>query len=216
MINYKDKYTEDGSKDYYAIWHIPALKFVDFKNKKVLDLGCGSGGFLNFIHKNFNCEVCGIDPNSRNIEIVKKNNIQGFVGYANEFENVFSNTFDIVTSFEVLEHVYSYKDLFLPAYIYLRNNSPFIISTPNAFHLFRILSTFFGDHRDILMDPTRSDEPEHIRLYSYKMMKRAFIKSNFKNIKIYGIFKIFKKSIILKNKFLVNYFSQHLVGIGYK
>ena len=75
---------------------------------------------------------------------------------------------------------------------------------------------FWGEHRDMLMDPTRYDRPEHIRLYSYKMMKRAFEKSGFSDIKVYGVLKLFNSEIVLKNKYLINYFAQHVVGVGYK
>ena len=218
MIDYKIKKNIDGSQSTFFKWHVVVLKKIDFVNKKVLDMGCGAGGFLNYLKNNYKSNVIGIDPNSENIKICRYHNIQVYNDYANELLNneELVDRFDIVTSFEVLEHVYSYKDLFLPAFLFLKEGGFFCISTPNAFHIFRILSMILGDHRDILMDPTRNEEPEHIRLYSYKMIKRAFCKSNFNNIKIYGILRIFKYNIILKNRFLINYFAQHLIGIGAK
>ncbi len=218
MIDYKNKSTIDGSCKEYLFWHNVSLKYLDYKKKDVLDIGCGAGGFLNFIKNNYNSNVIGIDPNFNNIKEIESQSIKGFVGYADEMlnESQLKNNFDIVTSFEVLEHVYSYKDIFIPAFSFLKNGGIFCVSTPNAFHALRLFSMFFGDHRDSLIDPTRSDEPEHVRLYSYNMMKRAFEKSGFKNIKIFGILKLLDKEIILKNKILINYFAQHLVGIGNK
>lgn len=216
VVDYKIKTELDGSTDEYVIWQVPALKYIDFKNKKVLDIGCGAGGFLHYLKNRFRCEVLGIDPNQTNANQCNKAGIEVAVGYADEFVDQFSAQFDIVTSFEVLEHVYSYKDLFEPAGCFLKKGGSFVISTPNAFHLLRIWCMLRGDHRDLLMDPTRYYRPEHIRLYSYNMMKRAFEKSGFSDIRIYGVVKIFKKEIVLKNKILINYFAQHLVGIGKK
>jgi 2-polyprenyl-3-methyl-5-hydroxy-6-metoxy-1,4-benzoquinol methylase len=216
IVDYKIKTVTDGSTKSYVVWHVPALRFVDFKSKRVLDIGCGAGGFLNYLRNRYQSKVHGIDPNSSNAEKCKESGIKVLVGYAEEFMEQFEKEFDVVTSFEVLEHVYSYKDLFAPAHYFLRENCPFVISTPNAFHVLRIWSMFWGEHRDMLMDPTRYDRPEHIRLYSYKMMKRAFEKSGFSDIKVYGVLKLFNREIVLKNKYLINYFAQHVVGVGYK
>ena len=216
MVDYKIKTVTDGSPHSYVIWHVPSLRFVDFKNKNVLDIGCGAGGFLTYLRNQYQSKVRGIDPNSNNAGKCKEVGIEVSVGYADEFMKQFENEFDVVTSFEVLEHVYSHKDLFVPAHHFLKENSPFTISTPNAFHILRLWSMLWGDHRDMMMDPTRDDGPEHIRLYSYKMMKRAFEKSGFSDIKVYGVLKLFNRAIVFKNRYLINYFAQHVVGVGYK
>ena len=213
-VDYKIKTELDGSTDGYVIWNLPAPKYVDFKNKKVLDLGCGAGGFLRYLQKQFQCKVLGMDPNQTNANQCREAGIEVAVGYAGEFVDQYAHQFEIVTCFEVLEHVYSHKDLFIPAHQFLKDNGSLVISTPNAFHVLRIWSMLFGDHRDLMMDPTRYYRPEHVRLYSYNMMKRAFKQTGFSGIKVYGVRRMFNKEIVLKSKILINYFAQHLVGEG--
>ena len=218
MNHYKQKNNIDGNPDKYSSWHIPVLKLINFRDKNVLDLGCGAGGFLKTIRKDYTSKVFGIEPNIGNIKKLEESGIDNYHGIASEFIEIESlkNNMDIVCSFEVLEHVYDYKDIFLPGFVFLKKGGVFCVSTPNAFNILRIINMFFGEHKDILMDPTIHNEAEHIRLYSYNMIQRAFIKSGFKDIKIYGVLKLLNKEIIFKNRFLINFLSQNLVGIGYK
>ena len=49
------------------------------------------------------------------------------------------------------------------------------------------------------MDPTRSDEPEHIRGYSFAMMTRLVNKSKtLKVLEVYGVSRIFDHVFIFK------------------
>lgn len=50
------------------------LELGDFNNKTLLDVGCGIGGFFDFLkEKGIACDFTGIDINPRMIEIAKKN-----------------------------------------------------------------------------------------------------------------------------------------------
>jgi len=77
---------------------------------KVLDVGCGTGEFLVSAAKRGCCEVFGIEPNYELVYLAKMrlrlNKIDGkiirAIGENIPFKD---NTFDIVTSFSVLEHV---------------------------------------------------------------------------------------------------------------
>ena len=69
MIDYGKKNTVDGTIDSLGVWHKAALKVVDFKNKKVLDIGCGSGSFLSYIRKEA-AEILGLDPNPAHLNLL--------------------------------------------------------------------------------------------------------------------------------------------------
>jgi len=54
------------------------------KNKKVniLEIGCGQGERLNFLKKNLNCNVFGIDPSNKAIKVANEKGISASVGTA--------------------------------------------------------------------------------------------------------------------------------------
>ncbi|MFA5878106.1 MAG: class I SAM-dependent methyltransferase [Candidatus Staskawiczbacteria bacterium] len=80
---------------------------IFIKETKVLDLGCGTGEFLNELEKR-GCEVWGVDFDKNAIALAEKNfdfkNI-----YNSSFEVFFQKInlpkFDIVTSFQVLQYL---------------------------------------------------------------------------------------------------------------
>ena len=82
----------------------------DVKDKTVLDIGCG-GGILTESLAADGAIVTGIDLNPKLIEIAKlhqyesKTNIEYLVTPAEEFASLRQNYYDIVTCFELLEHV---------------------------------------------------------------------------------------------------------------
>ena len=82
-------------------------KKIDFKDKVVLDIGCGNGWFSERSFSQGAKNVFAIDPIKEQIEMAKKNskyNISFKVGFAEDlpFEN---NKFDLIFFFNSLHHV---------------------------------------------------------------------------------------------------------------
>lgn len=77
---------------------------VDFKNKKVLDIGCGYGEIISFLKSKFNCSVEGIEPSKIAAEYgeqlfnIKINNI-----ILEEFCS--QDKYDIIICSHTIEHV---------------------------------------------------------------------------------------------------------------
>jgi len=112
---------------------------VDFYGKKVLDVGCGLGMFLNkfsslsepaFDGKVQNTIVYGIDVDKRKIEIAKHkfSNVQVARAEKLPFSRKF---FDIVFSHETLEHVDDDKKAIIEALRVLKTGGKMIIFCPN-------------------------------------------------------------------------------------
>ena len=100
------------------------------KNKSLLDIGCGTGEFINLC-KNKSWEVLGLEPDSDARELAKKNyNIDLL-----EQDNLYSikeKKVSVITLWHVLEHVYNLeKDLKQYAKI-LKDNGYLIIAVPNC------------------------------------------------------------------------------------
>lgn len=99
--NYDDKFEEHQTIKYKLMTE---NYLNEFKNtKKILDLGCGSGLFNNFLkqHNIFNNEFYGIDFSEKLLKIAKKRRVRTINGdiTALPFKD---NSFNIITSFTVL------------------------------------------------------------------------------------------------------------------
>ena len=108
------------------------LKLINsFKpeNKNLLDIGCGTGDFLNKALKN-NWVVSGIEPNlqARTIANKKTNNSVFKIEKLLEFEE---NSFDVITLWHVLEHLPNLEDHFSVFKKLLKSNGVLIIAVPN-------------------------------------------------------------------------------------
>ena len=79
---------------------------------------------------------------------------------------------DMITIFEVVEHIYDVSPLLTAARKVLSASSSkdkrLLISTPNAFNLMRAVYFLAQRHRDSHMDPLGFESAEHIRAYSYR------------------------------------------------
>jgi len=83
-----------------------------FKNKKVLEIGCGFGGNIIHLTQNYNCDAIGLDLDSDAIEIAQEiaqeNGIDKnkFLNCAAENVTTYvKDKFDLIISMQVLEHV---------------------------------------------------------------------------------------------------------------
>jgi len=98
-------------------------------NNKILDIGCGTGAFLNECKKN-NMEVRGIEPS----ELARKTGYEKYDIEILPVEFLFNcneNYFGIVTMWHVLEHVYGINAYIEKIYRILINNGILIIALPN-------------------------------------------------------------------------------------
>ena len=98
-------------------------------NKRLLDVGCGTGDFLHMALNN-NWEVTGIEPNTsaRAIANSKVNNAVYAETYLHKFEN---NSFDVITLWHVLEHLPNLETHINVLNKLLKPKGRLIIAVPN-------------------------------------------------------------------------------------
>ena len=216
MLDYANKV--HGDTEELCPWHRGVLLVSDFKGKRVLDIGCGSGAFLKSIQNDAEA-LLGLDPNPINIAAASKHGIDAWNEYFSSELHSRLSLFrpSVITCFEVIEHIYSPMELFGEARSLLQESGGgiFIVSTPNAFNIRRSLSFVFNQkHHDPMMDPTRFDEPEHIRAYSFGMLKNALIKTGFTAVKGYGIVTSFGSTRTLKFPAISKQLGQNLLMVA--
>lgn len=102
------------------------------KNTKILDLGCGTGEFINELQKR-GCQVWGVDFDKEAIKIAKEH-----FGLENVFSISFKDffqkrdlpKFDIICFFEVIEHLDNPLKFIQNVKNLLRSNGKIVLSTP--------------------------------------------------------------------------------------
>jgi methionine biosynthesis protein MetW len=129
------KFYEDLEKIewYYSDWkweYEKVFEIITF-NDRVLDVGCGFGYFLEKIKNEKRCEVEGIEFNQSAIKIIKDKGIKVHDKFIEDLANTDIEPFDVVCSFQVLEHVEN-PLTFLKAKIdCLKKDGKLIIAVPN-------------------------------------------------------------------------------------
>jgi len=108
------------------------LKLINsFKSneKNLLDIGCGTGDFLQIAQKN-NWSVSGIEPNAQAREIANKKTKESVFGIE-QLPNFEKQSFDVITLWHVLEHLPKLEDHVSVFKHLLKENGTLIIAVPN-------------------------------------------------------------------------------------
>lgn len=175
-----------------------------FKNKKILDLGCGTGEFLNNYY-GIGAECSGIDIEN-NFKIKNKINFKLINIEANKFLKNCKKKFDVIFLFEFLEHLEEQDkyQLFENLTKNLNKNAYIFISTLNKNLLSKYLAIDIAENLLKLLPKKTHDfnlflSPSKLQSISQKYNLNLM---DIEGIQYNPIFKSFKLS-----KFdLVNYF----------
>ncbi len=104
--------------------------FNNIKGKKILEIGCGDGGVVQFL-KNEN-EVYAVDISKNAMKFLKAKGIKPFLADVSKENLPFEDSiFDIVIALEVLEHLKSPQYAIEEIQRVLKQNGRFICSIPN-------------------------------------------------------------------------------------
>jgi 2-polyprenyl-3-methyl-5-hydroxy-6-metoxy-1,4-benzoquinol methylase len=96
-------------------------------NAKILDIGCGSGDFLEMLRNEKFTNACGIDATAASVEACKA---KGLDAYRCRIEDFEKGPFDAIVSFHCLEHVDNPVEFIRLALEKLSPGGTLYISTP--------------------------------------------------------------------------------------
>mgnify|MGYP003392931026 CR=1 FL=1 len=154
--------------------HVARYRFAQkyTKNKKVLDIACGTGYGSNMLKEAGATEVHGMDVSEEAISFANKN----YAGPSTSFSICnaellnSSDTYDLIVSFETIEHVDDYLRTLKNFYRALKDNGQLIISTPN-----RLVTS---PQAKLITD--KPGNPFHVREFTYPEIENAIKDAGFK------------------------------------
>ena len=179
----RNLYNNDNSIREFVKFHKPREikkikfieKFVNFKNKKVLESNCGSGILINYLKKK-TLHTTGLD-NKFYCNYVKKNKHHFFSSLDDIIKE--KKKYDVILSLSELEHKLN-PELFLKKLKKILNKDGYLIlRIPNYLNIYMFLLGY-----NYLRYDYRSS---HNYYFSEKNLDLLFLKSNFKIIKKVGM-----------------------------
>lgn len=154
------------------------------RNRKILDLGCGNGNYTVIFSKNNN-RVIGADVNDfRHKKYSKKFD---FVKYDGERLPFKYDSFDLVVSFDVIEHVEDDVNYLKEIKRVLKKNGMVFLATPNRNRLSNCLLKLVGrevKYPLVLSEDGRLGAVIHIREYTKKELKKLLQSVGFGQIRV--------------------------------
>ncbi len=143
------------------------------KTNKILDIGCGAGFFLEQCRKR-NWEVYGTEYSDSAVQLCRQKKIEAMKGELNSMD-FNGKLFDVITSFEVIEHINNPVEETKKILSLLRKGGLFYCTTPNFNSIERL---YLKDKYNII------GYPEHLSYYTSKSLEFLLKKQGFKKDKI--------------------------------
>jgi len=152
---------------------LKSMYLANIKPGKLLDVGCGSGKFLNQMQLT-GWEVEGVDFDITAVEALRIR--YGINVHAGNLETAKypDNYFDAITISHVIEHVHDPINLLTECYRILKSDGSLVVTTPNI--------NSWG-HQKFRANWRGLEPPRHIHLFSTKTLQECAIKSGFKQNK---------------------------------
>jgi len=142
---------------------------MDNNSKNILDIGCGTGAFLDVCNKaGFNCLGIEPDPDARKIALNKYGvKVMG----EEELMNLPNETFDLITLWHVLEHVPRLNERIEKIKVLLKPMGRVIVAVPNCSSYDAKYYKHFWAAYDV---------PRHLYHFTPEDISRLFVKNGMK------------------------------------
>lgn len=173
---YASHYSQTPSKFHYGLSKIIGyLKLTGKDNtvtsSRLLDVGCGNGEFLLICRdKGFN--ITGVEQSQSAIQLCRRRGLSNI--HATDLDDM-SDTFDVITLFDVAEHLEDPKSFFKKIFRRLNSDGIIYIETPRR--------SIIDAYINILgiITPIRNNRlsREHVQLYSDKSLRTLLEDSGF-------------------------------------
>jgi 2-polyprenyl-3-methyl-5-hydroxy-6-metoxy-1,4-benzoquinol methylase len=147
----------------------------------LLDVGCGDGSLLRALGKR-GARLCGVDIADHAVANLAASGIEGWSVDLDSGRLPFEDeSFEVVTCYDVLEHLFDPRALLREIRRVLRRDGLALLCVPNTLNAFNRLLFLLGDYVDIMDTSHRSDEmfSNHIRLFSKRLFEKFVTSEGF-------------------------------------
>lgn len=197
----------DSNQGYSHSYIVPTVIKIlkDFKNLRILELGCGNGYFCNVLTE-MGHKVVGVDVSGTGIEIANKS-FPGIRFIKSDVYDLLTNpildgeSFDVVIAIEVIEHLRYPREFIKVAKKYLKREGLLLISTPYHGYLKNLaisLLNKWDNHFSVSWDVG------HIKFFSVSTLRKMLVREGFNDIsfRFSGRLPAFWKSMICIGKII--------------
>jgi 2-polyprenyl-3-methyl-5-hydroxy-6-metoxy-1,4-benzoquinol methylase len=144
------------------------------KKGRLLDVGCGTGDFLEFSKQN-GWSILGIEPNDE-ARLIANKKTNNSVYKSDHLLNLQHNSFDIITLWHVLEHLPNLDEHIAVFRRLLKRNGTLIIAVPNyRSYDAKFYKTYWAAF----------DVPRHLWHFSKSSIKNLMAEANMNVVKTY-------------------------------
>lgn len=146
-----------------------------FRHKVVADIGCGCGAFLDFL-KGVASNIVAIEPSEAYRKVMDKKGFHTYA-YSEEATVDWKNKIDVITSFDVIEHVKDPMGFLKECYYLLQEGGQAVIGTPTDAPVMRSL---LGEtYEKQLLFST-----QHLWIFSEKTLKMMAESAGYQEISV--------------------------------
>ncbi|MDF1498783.1 MAG: class I SAM-dependent methyltransferase [Patescibacteria group bacterium] len=182
-----NKYDRQRTKKYFSLINEleidTVLPFVN--NKKVLEVGCGTGLILQEINK-YTFEAIGIDISDKMLDISKNKNLNVLNADVNKIPFP-DEYFDVVYSFKVLAHIKNIEVALKEMARVTKPNGKLFLEFYNPYSFKRLNNIFFKPKNFTRYDSLRNIKkilPKDIEYNSYRGLRSILIFKQLLNIPV--------------------------------
>lgn len=146
-----------------------------FRNKTIADIGCGAGAFLDFL-KGVAADIIAVEPSQTYRKIMER---KGFFtyAYAKDAFDKWMGKIDVITSFDVIEHVEDPITFLKECYQLLSTEGEAIIGTPTDAPVMRSLLGELYERQQLF-------STQHLWVFSEKNLKMMAEDVGFKEVSV--------------------------------
>lgn len=180
-IEHDIKAAKDRTVDYNKPYFNKAIDYIKSNYSggaiKILDIGAGNGEFAELAQKTLGVSTVCLDYADPHLERLRK---LGFETHKIDFDkedeveeisNKFAQQFDIVTAFEIVEHIFGIDDFINFTHKVLKPGGIIVISTPNIDHFFY--------HLYALITGSPVGEGHHVRFFNKQRISQLLTVDGF-------------------------------------
>lgn len=146
-----------------------------FRHKVVADIGCGCGAFLDFL-KGVASEIVAVEPSETYRQVMDKKGFHTYA-YAEEAKLDWKNKIDMITSFDVIEHVEDPMGFLKECYYLLKEGGQAVIGTPTDAPVMRSL---LGE----IYEKQLLFSTQHLWIFSEKILKMMAESAGYQEISV--------------------------------